>query len=353
MTWGPKGLIPGLLVAVLLAGCSAYTDLDPGTIKNVTNGHDFAVLEKQSLDVGLGEDAFEPPADYLIGPGDILFVNVNGRPELGSPVSTGGNNQVRGSRVDHAGRIHLPLVGGVPVGGLSVVQAQEKIVEAFRPYLKKPWVVVEIAEYRSQPLYLLGQFNKPGTYYMDRSINLMEGLALGNGVNDTANLRSARLVRNGKTIPVDIFRLLQEGDQEQNTWLKAGDTLFVPDDKNQNVFVFGAVTKPGAVTMPNGRLTLGQALSSAGLDETAGHPRYLRIIRSLSPTRGQLLVVDLTRILKGEAIPYPLMEGDILYVPRSGVGTWNQAINAMLPSLQAVSAVLQPFVQIKFLSEDD
>lgn len=341
------------LLIVLLGGCTSYTELTPGSVKDVIDGQKAVLVESQSLSVALGEEEFAPSPEYLIGPGDILFVNVHGRPELGSPVTTNGGSQLRGSRVDCSGQVHLPLVGSVAVGGLSVGQAAQKISAAFRSYLQEPWVVVEIAEHRSHPLYLLGQFNGPGTYYMDRGLTLMEGLALGNGLNDTANLRSARLVRHGKTIPVDIYRLLQEGDQQQNTWLKAGDTIFVPDDKNQNVFVFGAVNKPGAVAMPNGRLSLTQALSSAGLDETAGHERYLRIIRSLSATRGQLLVVDMTRIVKGEALPYPLMEGDIIYVPRSGVGSWNQAINAMLPSLQAISAVLQPFVQIKFLSEDD
>ncbi len=334
-----------LLLVMLLGGCARYTEMAPGSVKTVTNGQGSVLVESQALTVALGKDEFVPPSEYLVGPGDILFVNVKGRPALGSPVGNG-------SRVDGGGQIHLPLVGSISVEGFTVAQAEQQVAEAFRPYLKNPWAVVEIAEHRSQPLYLLGQFNQPGTYYMDRALTLMEGLALGSGLNDTANLRSARLVRNGKTIPVDVYRLLQEGDHRQNAWLKGGDTLFVPDDKNQNVFVFGAVNKPGAVTMPNGRLSLAQAVSAAGLDETAGHPRYLRIIRSLSPTQGQLLVVDLTRILKGEALPYALMQGDILYVPRSGVGSWNQAISAMLPSLQAVSAVLQPFVVIKYLADD-
>jgi len=63
-------------------------------------------------------------------------------------------------------------------------------------------------------------------------------------------------------------------------------------------------------------------------------------------------VVDLSRSLRGEALPFNLEEGDIIYVPRSGIGNWNQALSEMLPSLQAISAVLQPFVQIKFLRED-
>jgi polysaccharide export outer membrane protein len=104
--------------------------------------------------------------------------------------------------------------------------------------------------------------------------------------------------------------------------------------------------------MPNGRLTLAQALSSADINEGSARPTHVRIIRSLSPTRGELLVMDMEKIMKGEALPFPLMEGDIVYVPRSGVGSWNLAIQEILPSLQAISSLLQPFVQIKVLTRD-
>jgi polysaccharide export outer membrane protein len=344
----------GLLLGLFsVAGCTSLTDLDPGTVKQISGERYTAVVERESVEVSLGEDAVQPEKEYLIGPNDILYVNVKGHPELSSPgIMVGGTNKVSGSRVDGLGRVHLPLAGSVPVAGMTIGQATEHIQNVFRTYLKEPWVVVEISEYRSKPLYLLGQFNAPGTYYMDRAYSLMEGLALGNGLKDIANLRSARIIRKGKTIPVDIYRLLQEGDQSQNTWLSANDVIFVPDDKNQNVFVFGAVKKAGPITMPNGRLTLAQALSSADINEGSARPTHVRIIRSLSPTRGELLVMDMEKIMKGEALPFPLMEGDIVYVPRSGVGSWNLAIQEILPSLQAISSLLQPFVQIKVLTRD-
>jgi polysaccharide export outer membrane protein len=56
-------------------------------------------------------------------------------------------------------------------------------------------------------------------------------------------------------------------------------------------------------------------------------------------------------VLRGEALPMQLHDGDIVYVPKSGFGTWNDVIADILPSLQTVSAVLQPFVSIKFLSQ--
>ena len=345
-----KSLFPPLLAAMLLAvvlgGCSAYRDLHPGAVQEIAPP---AVMESQSVEVP-PLPATAPAGDYLVGAGDILFVNVDGRPELGSPVLAG--SKLQGSRVDGQGRIRLPLVGSVAVAGLTLDQVQQRLSEAFSVYLKQPWVVVEVAEYRSQPINLLGQFKNPGTYYLDRPLTLIQGVALGGGLLDSANLRSARLLRGAQTQPVDIYQLLTSGSPEQNTWLQAGDTIYVPDDRNQNVFVFGAVKKPGPVPMPNGRLLLDAALASSGLDEIGGDQRYVRIIRSLSATKGQLLVVDLSRSLRGEALPFKLEEGDIIYVPRSGIGNWNQALNEMLPSLQAISAVLQPFVQVKFLQED-
>ncbi|MCK4501886.1 MAG: SLBB domain-containing protein, partial [Desulfuromonadales bacterium] len=197
------------------------------------------------------------------------------------------------------------------------------------------------------------QFRNAGTFYMDRSLTLLNGLALGGGMLDTANLRGARLIRDGQVIPVDIYQLLREGSLQQNVWLQAGDTIYVPDDKNQNVFVFGAVNNPGPVPMPNGRLSLSQALASSGFGETRGSAAYIRIIRSISTSRGELIVVDQKRIMRGEALPFFLTEGDIVYAPRSAIGNWNQAIQDLLPSLQTVSAILQPFVSVKYLRDND
>ncbi|MDT8421855.1 MAG: polysaccharide biosynthesis/export family protein [Desulfuromonadales bacterium] len=341
-------LVAACWCALLLTGCASYTDLPAGTVKQISGS---AVLEQQDVYVPPQLEAHLPSADYRIGSGDVLFININGRSEVGSPGAASGNNAVQGSRVDGTGNIHLPMIGAVPVAGLTVSEVQTLLRERFSAYFNEPWVIVEIAEYKSQPLYLIGQFRTAGTYYMERPLNLLQGLALGGGLLDTANLRSARLIRDGQILPVDIFRLLRQGATEQNHWLKSGDTLYVPDDKNQNVFVFGAVKKPGPVAMPNGSLSLAQALSAAGIDGASDNEKNLRIIRSHSVTRGELIVLDLERVIRGEVMPYPLMEGDIVYVPRSAIGNWNQALSEMLPSLQTVSAVLQPFVQIQYLKD--
>jgi polysaccharide biosynthesis/export protein len=186
---------------------------------------------------------------------------------------------------------------------------------------------------------------------MDRPLNLLQGIAMGNGYDSTADISAARLIRDKKTMPVDIYDLLTNGDQRQNVWLKANDTIYIPDNRNRQVFVFGAVVKPGPVPIPSDGLSLAQAIASAQLRDTGFDLNYVRIIRSYSATRGELMVVDFEKIMRGDAPPLILRNGDIVYVPKSNLGSWNDAINEILPTLQAISAILQPFVQIKFLSQ--
>jgi len=349
-TTKPTPLFIALLLCLLVGplGCSGYRDLEPGTRLEITS----AVIERDEVTVNPFREQSPPPRDYQVGPGDILVIQVYGQPDMGSLGSRNSTTDLRGSRIDGQGFLHLPLTGAVQVAGLNLQQVEEHLTRELSRYLTSPLVVAEIVDYRSQPLHLLGQFNAPGVHYMERPLTLMEGLSLGNGLSEIANLRGARLIRNQQTLPVDLLALLQNGETDNNVWLLPGDTIFVPDDRNQNVFVFGAVKKPGAIAMPNGNLTLAQALASAGIEESRDDENRIRIIRSHTVTRGELLVVDMEQILRGKALPFQLQQGDIIYVPRGLLGSWNQVLTDLLPSLQTVSAILQPFVQIQYLQNN-
>lgn len=354
-----------VITPFVFTGCTMYREVPAGTTvktpvvnsgtANTTKADSSIVSEETITILPVNEPA--PSPEYTIGPGDVLFINVSGKPEFSSLNSTSTYSELgkvqppSGSRVDGDGKIHMPYLGAIPVGGLTITQAQKTILGVARKYLNDPWVVVEVGEYKSHPLYLLGQFRNSGTFYMDRPLNLLQGLALGNGYDGTADLTSARLIRDKKTAPVDINELLTKGDQRQNVWLKSGDTIFIPDNKNMFVFVFGAVKKGGPVAIPMGGLTLTQAIATAELRDVGHDFRYIRIIRSHTATRGELMVVDFDKILRGESMPLALQRGDIVFVPKSGVGNWNDAIAEILPSLQAFSALLQPFVNIKYLSQ--
>jgi protein involved in polysaccharide export with SLBB domain len=125
----------------------------------------------------------------------------------------------------------------------------------------------------------------------------------------------------------------------------------IAEYRTRQVFIFGAVKKPGAVLIPASGMNLAQLISLADTTNSTGKFRQVRIIRSNSPTEGELLVVDFEKVLRGKALPLELQEGDIVYIPRNGIASWNETIAALLPSLQAFSATLQPFVNIKYLKQ--
>lgn len=352
--------LAGLFFLLFSAGCARYADLPVGTSKPIVCGPVSPVVEQETITLAQPADV-QPPIDYIIGVGDLIYVQLYGRPDLTTLATPGGmnsgglaaaaaRNSMPGSRVDGSGAIRVPLLGSVKVTGLTIEQARLSLEQAYAKYFRQPSVMVEIAEYKSQPLYLLGQFKVAGVYYLDRPLTLLQGIALGGGFDPTANISSARLIRDNKTVPVDVYALLMQGGMAQNVWLRPGDSIFVPDNRSQFVFVFGAVSKPGPVPYPPAGLNLAQAIASAELRDTGYNERQVRIIRSHSPTKGELIVVDFAKVLRGEAFPFMLKEGDIVYIPKSALGNWNDAVNEMLPSLQAIGALLNPFVQVKFLS---
>lgn len=345
-----KTTLVGLLLLMVVGCAPTYRELAPGTVKTIDLQPQSSAVVESQIDVipSLAPEPM-PSSAYLIGPGDLLAITVYGRPELGSPAMATG--QGGGSRVDETGSVRLPLVGSVTVAGLSVTQAEEELRSAYLPLLKEPWITVNVIEHRSRPLYLFGNFNKSGIVYMDRPLTLLQGIALADGIGNGAALRSARLSRNGKVQPVDIYELLANGDQSQNIWLHPGDAIYLPDNSVEQVFIFGAVNKAGQVSMINGQLSLAQAIAASTPLSTGYDFTNVRIIRSLSPTRGELLVIDFDRIMRGQAPPFMLVNGDIIYLPRTRLGDWNDAIREILPSLTAISALLQPFVNIKFLTD--
>ncbi|TLM69006.1 MAG: sugar transporter [Deltaproteobacteria bacterium] len=333
-------LVAGLVA--LATGCTRFTQYAPGTVIDVQGGASPLVEVK---DVQVPPPPIEEARDleYRVGPGDVLSVTVPDLIERKSGTDKGADT-LGNFRIYSSGKIILPLVGAVEVAGLTVEQVQTKLVEVFKTYIRQPVVSVEIQEFKSQPLYLLGKFNKPGLYYLDRPTYLLHGLALGNGLQDRSNLRGARVVRNEKILPVDIYSLLYSNDMKQNILLKPGDTIYVPSNEEQLVYVFGAVEKPGPVPMDNGQLNILQALTAAGLHKNNFDHEHLRLIRTISPTHGQFMVVDLATIMDGKALPLEMRDGDILYVPKTRLGNWNETITELLPTFQVIGAAVQPFL---------
>jgi polysaccharide export outer membrane protein len=263
-----------------------------------------------------------------------------------------------GLQVDNDGTVQLPLLGSVPVQGRTLEEVRSLLEDRLGVYLKQPKVAVQVLFAGNIRYYLLGQFTSPGLKTTDRPLGLLEALGLGGSIQlDRASLRTAYVARKGTKLPVDFRRLVLDGDLTQNIRLKSGDVVVVPDQQSERAFVFGGVAgsdpSGGAVPFVAGRLTLLQALAQAGFGESErfrGELSNVHVIRS-EGEHGQLFIVDADAIMEGEAAPFELAPGDVVYVPATGLADWDLALDALIPFLQSVAGILQPFVQIKYLSK--
>lgn len=346
--WAVAG---GMVMGV--AGCAQSPPSAPVTMSALPS----PVVSEQSQHLTQDEMAqvFGGTEDgaYLLGPSDIISVNVYDHPELSVPNPNQYGNG-GGVLITSDGSVGLPLIGDIHIGGMTLPAAEAKLQSAYAQYVVNPRVAVEVQQAQSMRYYLLGAFTSPGVKYPVHPLDLLDALALGGSVDiPSADLYQAYVAHGNVKLPIDMHALLVNGDLTQNATLLPGDVIVIPTVQNEQAFVFGSVSKPGPVGFQTGTLSLLQALSDAGLDLssiTNGELSQVRIIRSQG-ANGQLFVVNATMIMQGKAASFALEPGDIVFVPPSGIATWNQAINQLLPSLEAVSDILNPFVSIKYLTQ--
>ena len=292
-------------------------------------------------------------ASYVLGPDDLIAVNVYLHPELSAPFSTGLNG-VGGALITSDGTVQLPLIGSTRLGGLTIRQAQGVLTNDYAQYVNDPKVAIELVQPQSMRYYLLGAFSAPGVKYPMHPLTLLEALSLGGSVDiPNADLYQAYVAQGNVKLPVDLYALLVHGDLTQNVPLASGDAIVIPSSANEDAFVFGAVTKPGAVPFSSGNLSLLQALSVAGMDLTSYTNARLSAIHVIRADgrRAQFFVVNARMTMDGQAGSFDLRPGDIVFVPPTGVATWNQVLAQLLPSLQVISEAISPFVQIKYLNQ--
>ncbi len=341
-----------LLGCALLAGCDPVPKSPPNVVASLPQS---AILSSQTET--LTPDELRTVSDthanlaYILGPDDVIQTQVYLHPELS--ISTSGGST--GALITSDGTVGLPLIGNIHLGGLTLAQAQNALTAAYSVYVADPKVSIQIVSPQSLRYYLLGAFADPGIKYPVHQLTLLEALALGGSVDlQGADLYQAYVAQGDVKLPVDLYSLLVEGDLSQNIALAPGDTIVIPSSQNENAYLFGAVGKPGAVQFVNGALSLLQALASSGMDltnYTNAQVSRIHIIRARGQS-AQFMIVDARAIMEGQAAPFALEPGDIVFVPPTPVASWNQVLLQILPSLQVISGVLNPFVQVRYLSNN-
>jgi polysaccharide export outer membrane protein len=190
--------------------------------------------------------------DYRIGAGDLLRISVFGYPDLGGDV-----------RVSQSGNITFPLIGSVPVAGMSPREIETTLSQqlAAGHYIKKSQVTVLVVDYQSQRVTVMGVATNPGQYPLTGTRRVLNILADAGGVvTDLAGSRVVLIHSDGTKMELDLTAMLN-GDLSQNPILKGGDVINVP--KAPQFYIYGEVQKPGMYKLER-NMTVLQAISEGG-----------------------------------------------------------------------------------------
>jgi polysaccharide export outer membrane protein len=281
---------------------------------------------------------------YKIKYGDRIIVNVTGHPGLSTSKSP---SLVSKTVVSRNGTIQLPTIGIVKAVGLNSTELKDVIIKKLKKVLLHPDVTVSVVFVRKNRYTLIGEFvHTNAVIEKEYPMNLLEVIALGDGIKkDTADLRHAYVVRDNKKLPVNLFRLLNNGDLSQNIDMIDRDVVVVPNYKSDRyVYVYTKMSRASKARVPlyKGKLTLLQALSMSGLIETREEGLDIKNIYILRTEmdRVETFKVDAEKMFKGYTLPFELAGGDIVFIPKTKVADINTIVAHFFPIMQLINNTL-------------
>jgi len=250
--------------------------------------------------LALGAAPVRAQHEYLLAPGDILKISVFKNPDLSLDV-----------RVSETGAIGYPLIGSVPVKGLTLPAAESKIAQMLRDggFVVNPQVNILLTEGLGNLVSVIGEVNKSGRYSVDAAGGRISGmLAAAGGVAPTGGeVVTVSGVRSGKAFrrDVDIVKMSSTGNQADDIDLYGGDTLFV--SRAPMFYIYGQVQKPGQYRLERG-MTVIQALATGG--GVTGKGTQRGIVRHRRDPSGKVKE-------EGVSMDDDVQDRDVIYVKES------------------------------------
>ncbi|MBD2663959.1 polysaccharide export protein [Richelia sinica FACHB-800] len=294
--------------------------------------------------------------DYLLGGGDLIRVNVFEVPEYTGEY-----------QVPPGGSINLPLIGSIPVLGLTTEQAADEIARRYARFLKRPLISVNLLSPRPINIFVAGEVTRPGAYTLSlqggagnnpgvQYPTVLAALTSAQGVTLAADVTKVELRRKTgrtgeQTVPLNLKELTQTGRISQDITLRDGDTIYVPTATTLNVaearnlfsanfaanqtaprtvVVIGEVYRPGSYLVTQGTSdgkdgapqgsglpTVMRSLQLAGGITSQADVRNIRLRRPTRTGSEQTIDLNLWELLKSGDINQDIVvqDGDTIVVP--------------------------------------
>lgn len=252
-----------------------------------------------------GADSFTPsvdipvPANYVLGPGDNLVVQLYGKENITHTLN-----------ISREGAILFPNIGPINMAGLSFDSAVNKINEIVSTQMIGVKSSVTMGALRSIRVFVLGEARRPGSYVVSSLSTMTNAIFASGGVTKIGSLRSIELKRNGKRIStLDLYDLLLHGNTKNDARLLPGDVLFIPPI-GQTVGVSGEVKRPAIYELKSEKTVANAIDLAGGLMATAFLPAS-RIERITASGEKTLVNLDISNS-KGRS--FGLQDADVIQI---------------------------------------
>ncbi len=243
----------------------------------------------------LAAPAWSADNEYRMGTGDVLRVTVYGQPDLTTE-----------ARVGESGNITFPLIGNVRLAGATPAQGEAEIAQRLSKggFILEPFVTLNVLQYRSQQISVLGRVNRPGKFALEKVSRVSDALALAGGITaDGADTVTLVRTRDGKAEyrDIDVIALFKPGGETSNVLIQDGDIVNVA--RQPMFYIYGEVQRPGAFRLEQ-NMSVVQALSMGGGVTARGTQKGIRILRRDASGGMQELDTQLADLLKKDDVVY-------------------------------------------------
>ena len=239
------------------------------------------------------------PANYVLGPGDSIKLQVWGAAEFSGNLT-----------IDRNGQVNIPRVGIINLAGVAVRDVEAVLRKQIGQVFTNFSLNANPGRLRSIQVYVVGQALLPGTLQLSGLSTLVNAVFASGGPTANGTMRNIQLKRGGKTITtLDLYDFIANGDKTKDMPLLPGDVIVIPP-VGPRVAVTGAFDHGAIYELKNAQTSVGDILSlGGGVPTLATIEKALieRIVPEKNPPRQ---VQDL--VLNADGLKQTLRDGDVL-----------------------------------------
>lgn len=242
------------------------------------------------------------PPQYVLSPGDKITIYYWGELIELTDIKL---------LLDEKGEVSIPKAGRMVARGMTLSQLQNAVRDQLQRVLgKNISVIATLDSLRSIQIFITGEAFRPGSYAVSAVTTLFNALYASGGPNDTGSLRDIKLIRNNKTISIDLYNYLIKGDSKDDYPLQSGDTIFITKVE-KSVSIEGEVNRPGIFELKGAERLVDMLALTNGIKSTGLRQRVQ--IRSVIPNK-ERVIIDVDMSKNTPSSNYELFDGDVVVI---------------------------------------